>query len=54
MISRALYDWWKIQPPCESEEGTCHGACPYYSECYSDYDDEDDEDEDYAQHFDND
>lgn len=45
MISRALYDWWKIQPPCETEGGKCHGECPYYSECYSDYDDEDDEDD---------
>ena len=31
-------------PLCETEGGKCHGECPYYSECYSDYDDEDEED----------
>lgn len=32
MISHALYDAWKIKPPCELNKGDCHPECPYYQE----------------------
>lgn len=42
MINKALYDWWKIKPPCENIENPhCHTECPYYGECFPNYDEED-------------
>ena len=36
-VSPALYDAWKVLPPCEkSDDPFCHSQCPYYDECYTD------------------
>lgn len=40
MISRALYDAWKIKPPCEYVGGQCHKECPYISDCGDDDEEE--------------
>lgn len=42
MISRAMLDAWKINPPCE-KTGDCRTECPYYVECNGDDEEEDDE-----------
>ena len=34
--SRALYDAWKVKPPCEYGQRICHSGCPYYFECVGD------------------
>lgn len=51
MINRALYDAWKIKPPCEYVGGQCHKECPYNYECGNE---DEEDDEDYVQHFSND
>ena len=43
MVSTAIYDAWKITPPCEREENkwTCTKDCPYYhSDCWGDDEEE--------------
>lgn len=33
-ISYAVYDGWKITPPCELHENPyCHTQCPWFGEC---------------------
>lgn len=44
MISRAVRDAWKINPPCE-KTGDCRTECPYYVECNGDNDDDGEEPE---------
>lgn len=36
MISRSVYDAWKIKPPCETEMAECSKDCPYWTECMTD------------------
>lgn len=43
-MSDAVYDAWKVKPPCESLLPFCSSGCPYYDECGRP-DDEQDEDE---------
>ena len=32
-VSPGLYDAWKVEPPCDREEG-CPRGCPYFEECH--------------------
>lgn len=41
MISHALYDAWRITPPCELIERECQIECPYHYECFGNEPDDD-------------
>lgn len=44
-ISHAIYDAWRVQPPC-SNGGECDTRCPYSDECWgSPQEDEEDYEE---------
>jgi hypothetical protein len=41
MISEAMYDAWKVSPPCEHDPFECDHRCPYYHcDCWGDDDGE--------------
>ena len=44
MMSDAIYDSWKVNPPCVGSEPFCSSECPYYGvECEGLYEDDEDE-----------
>lgn len=45
MVNSAVYDAWKVKPPCMYESPFCHSRCPYYVECIVNEDGDDNCDE---------